>query len=76
MPAEAKRLAKSYDIQPIEVTRLTQLKNFDNIKGSRVLEKKYNQVKGQVATHKDNETLFAYWSARKRFIQEFFCLDA
>ena len=71
MPKQAKILATQYNIMPIEVTRLTQVRNLDRINGTKLLEKKLKQVCRIVYANGEN---VEYWKSRRKFIEDYFLI--
>jgi len=76
-PYEARKIAEKYNIKPLEITRLAQIKNFDTINNTNNLHKTYMQTVRQVTKAKaseSGESLLSYWQKRKTFMKEFFFL--
>ena len=71
MPKQAKILAAKYGIMPIEVTRLTQVRNLDRINGTKLLEKKLRQVCRIIYANGEN---VEYWKSRRKFIEDYFLI--
>jgi len=77
LPVEARRIADKYDILPIEVTRLVQMKNFDNMNGTIDLQERYNEVCYEIKKlryNKNKTKMFEHWTKRRKFMRDMFFL--